>query len=140
MASLLAPKTQVARRCPLWPETIKALKAVVGKRTSGLVFVTKYGNSWTVQDGSRDPIAYEFRKLTTKAKVHRKGVTTFYSLRRTFETIASTADVNQAVIDHIMGHVREDMAAIYRQKVFDGPLRKSTDHVRAWYLGTVSLK
>lgn len=119
---------------------MKALRAVVGRRTNGLVFVTKYGNAWTVVEGGRDPLAYEFCKLTTTAKIHRKGVTTFYSLRRTFETIAAAADVNQAVIDHIMGHARDDMASVYRQRIFDAQLVKVTEHVRKWYLGTVTLE
>jgi integrase len=132
------PKTQVARRCPLWPETVKALKAVIGDRTSGLVFVTKYGNPWT-HDGRRDPIAFEFRKLM--GDKHRKSVTTFYSLRRTFETIAATGGVPQSVIDAIMGHVPhvKDMSAVYRQKVYDDMLRKCVEHVRQWYLGKVKI-
>jgi integrase len=132
------PKTGMKRRCPLWPETVKAINAVVGDRTSGLVFVTKYGNPWTT-DGRRDPIAYEFRKLM--GPKHRTGVTTFYTLRRTFETIAGTADVNQFVVDALMGHVADarDMSAVYRQRVFDDQLRKCVEYVRLWYLGKVRI-
>ncbi len=134
------PKTQVARRAKLWPETVKALKVVVGKRTEGVVFLTKYGNLWT-HDGRRDPISAEFRKLADELNIYRKGVTTFYSLRRTFETIAATGGVPQSVIDAVMGHVphTKDMAAVYRQKVFDDMLCKCADHVRQWYLGTLSI-
>lgn len=96
------PKTQVARRCPLWPETAAALYAVIRNRDSGLVFVTKYGNAWEGK-GRADPISYEFRKLATKLKIDRKGVTTFYSLRRTFETIGATTG-DQVAVDYIMGH------------------------------------
>jgi integrase len=32
------PKTHAMRRCPLWPETLTALRAVIGGRTSGMVF------------------------------------------------------------------------------------------------------
>ncbi len=39
-----------------------------------------------------------------------------------------------------MGHSRNDMASVYRQKVFDAMLRKCTHHVRAWYLGTITLE
>jgi integrase len=134
------PKTEMPRRCPLWPETVAALRQVVNGRDSGLVFVTKYGNPWWVEE-KQDPISYEFRKLVTKLGFYKAGVTTFYSLRRTFETIAATADVNQAVIDCIMGHPAHvsDMAAVYRQKVFDSQLKKCTDHVRDWVDGSISL-
>lgn len=132
------PKTGIERRAPLWPETLKALKTVVGKRTEGLVFITKYGNPWTTT-GHREPIAYEFRKLM--GKEHGKGVTTFYTLRRTFETVATAGDIPQSVIDAIMGHVphAQDMSAVYRQKTYDAMLRKCTEHVRQWYLGKVKI-
>ena len=40
-------------------------------------------------------------------------------------------------VDFIMGHVAasDDMSAVYRQKTFDRPLKKVTDHVRDWLLG-----
>ena len=44
------PKTGIDRRCPLWPETVEALKAAIAERPTpkdeadaGLVFITKYG-------------------------------------------------------------------------------------------------
>ena len=63
-------------------------------------------------------------------------MTTFYTLRRTFETIGGTAG-NQVAVDCIMGHIAatDDMAAVYRQKTFDEPLKKVTNHVRAWFNG-----
>jgi integrase len=105
-----------------------------------LVFITKYGNPWTT-DGRRDPIAFEFRKLANELGIYRKGVTTFYTLRRSFETIAATGGVPQSVIDSVMGHVphAKDMSAVYRQKTFDDMLRTCTDHVRKWYLGKVKI-
>jgi len=50
-----------------------------------------------------------------------------------------TGDVSQAVIDSIMGWTRQDMASIYRQKVFNIQLKTCTNHVRLWYLGKVNL-
>jgi integrase len=130
----------VTRRCPLWPETVKALTTVVGDRTNGLVFITKYGNPWTT-DGRRDPIAFEFRKVADELGIYRKGITTFYTLRRSFETIAATGGVPQSVIDSAMGHVPhvKDMSAVYRQKTFDDMLKVCTNHVRQWYLGKVKI-
>jgi integrase len=44
------PKTDIDRRCPLWPETVKAVKAAIAKRPEpkdkaheDRVFITKYG-------------------------------------------------------------------------------------------------
>ncbi|MEX2171393.1 MAG: tyrosine-type recombinase/integrase [Pirellulales bacterium] len=133
------PKTEIARRCPLWPETTAALYAVIKNRNDGLAFITKYGNAWEGK-GRCDPISYEFRKLATKLGIFRKGVTTFYTLRRTFETIAATTG-DQVAVDFIMGHAPEsdDMAAIYRQKTFDSQLVKVTDHVHGWLHGSITI-
>ena len=116
-------KTGVERRCPLWPETIKALR---GATNNGSVFASKW---------NRRNIAYHFRKLVDDFYV--KDVTQFYSLRRTFETIATTSGVSQAVIDAIMGHVpaSDDMSAVYRQKIFNEQLLQCSNHVRKWYQG-----
>jgi len=133
------PKTQIARRCPLWPETAAALYAVIKDRKSGLVFMTKYGNPWEGK-GRADPISYEFRKLVNELEIGRKGVTTFYTLRRTFETIGATAG-EQVAVDYIMGHTppADDMAAVYRQKTFNAPLLKVTERVRGWLTGSISV-
>ena len=47
------PKTGIDRRCPLWPETVEALKVAIAQRPApkekadaDLVFVTKYGRCW----------------------------------------------------------------------------------------------
>ena len=133
------PKTAMPRRCPLWPETIDALRAAIGDRTQGLVFITKYGNPWWVEE-KQDPISYEFRKLVKQLGFYKKGVTTFYSLRRTFETVAG-ATVGQAVIDAIMGHPAHvsDMGAVYRQKIYNEPLHKCADFVHEWVEGSILL-
>jgi len=55
----------------------------------------------------------------------------FYALRHTFETIGGEAK-DQVAVDHIMGHVRDDMASVYRERISDERLRAVTDHVRAW--------
>lgn len=133
------PKTEIARRCPLWPETAAAIYAVLKERTEGLVFMTRTGQPWFNENGGC-PISYEFRKLVTKLDFRRCGVTTFYSLRRTFETIGAVTG-EQLAVDHIMGHVpaTSDMSAVYRQKTFDAPLLKVTDHVRNWLLGSITI-
>lgn len=70
--------------------------------------------------------------------IYRKNVTTFYSLRRTFETIGAACG-EQVAVDHIMGHLDQSMASVYRQKTFDKPLLKVSNHVRAWLLGRITL-
>ncbi|MFC1759717.1 tyrosine-type recombinase/integrase [Planctomycetota bacterium] len=120
------PKTEVDRHCPLWKETIAAIRPIIGKQ---LVFEDRY---W-----DRGVVATEFKTLCDDNGIESTG---FYSLRRTFETIATTADVSQAVVDSIMGHVGTDMASIYRQKIFDEQLIKCSEHVRAWYLGEIVIR
>lgn len=124
------PKTHVPRRCPLWSDTVKALREIVPE--SGPMF---NGRKWT-----RHIIAHQFKELAEQCGIYVVGTKTFYSLRRTFETIAKTADVNQSVIDRIMGHERPDMSEIYNQRTYDTMLRKCTDHVRKWLRGSVTLR
>jgi integrase len=130
------PKTGVERRCPLWPETVKAIRAVLADRPTpkdnahaGLVFVTKYGGSWA-KDTRDNPISKEFAKLMKEQKLHRKG-RSFYSLRHTFATIAGESK-DQVAVNHIMGHADESMAAQYRERISDDRLRAVADHVRSW--------
>jgi integrase len=121
-------KTGVRRRCHLWPETRKAVEAILdGEHVFN-------GRVWT-----RHIIAGQFKSLCEDCGIYRKGITTPYSLRRTFETVAKCADVNQSVIDRIMGHERPDMSEIYNQRTFDKQLRKCTDFVHRWLNGLESL-
>jgi integrase len=55
----------------------------------------------------------------------------FYALRHTFRTVADGAK-DQPAIDHIMGHSRDDMASLYRERIEDERLKAVTDYVRAW--------
>jgi integrase len=67
------PKTAIPRRCPLWPETIEALRAV--ERKSELVFLTTTGKEWvrTTDRGHIDILAMAFRRLLQAAGIHRPG-------------------------------------------------------------------
>jgi integrase len=56
---------------------------------------------------------------------------TFYALRHTFETIAGESR-DQVAVDAIMGHSREDMASVYRERIGDDRLRAVAEHVRQW--------
>jgi integrase len=137
------PKTEVQRRCPLWPETVQALKEALTKRpapkdeaASNLVFITKYGESWA-KDVADSPITKETRKLLDALSIN--GHRNFYALRHTFETIGGETD-RQTAVDFMMGHAphANDMSAIYRERIGDDRLRAVTDHVRAWLFGSTA--
>lgn len=148
------PKTGVGRRATLWPETIEAIRAAIAKRPkpkdradAGLMFVTKYGKRWvrfverdadqgeTSKHYRNDAIGLMFGRLTSGRKIRRDGCG-FYALRHTLETIGGEAG-DQAAVDRIMGHERDDMASRhYREWRADARederLRRVTDHVRSW--------
>ena len=146
------PKTGIDRRCPLWPETIKALREVIAKRPAhvdaadaGLLFITAYGARWvrtvhiSASDDPENPtpekwtnmdaISQEFRKVLTELDIN--GHRGFYCLRRGFETIGGDS-LDQVAVDHIMGHARDDMASLYRQRISDERLTNVVNVVRGW--------
>jgi integrase len=132
------PKTGIARRCPLWPETIGALRESLAKRptpkTAAAVnsfFVTRCGGSWAKQ-ADDNPITKEFVKLLKTHGLHRRGLG-FYALRHTFRTIADGAK-DQPAANYIMGHADDTMAATYRQRIDDDRLSAVVNVVRAWLL------
>ena len=70
--------------------------------------------------------------LLGKLGLARRGHT-FYALRHAFETIRGESR-DQVAVDAIMGHSREDMASVYRERIGDDRLRAVVEHVRAWLL------
>jgi integrase len=134
------PKTGIHRRCPLWPETIQALRDILAKRPqpkraedARLVFITKYGLPWA-KETSTNPVSQEMAKLLKSAKVgERKGLS-FYALRHVFRTVADESK-DQPAVDFIMGHEVPHMSAVYRETISDTRLRAVTDHVRQWLYG-----
>src|SRR5262249_11489551 len=63
------PKTGIARRCPLWPEPVQAIRESLSKRPTpkeeadaGLVFITIRGQGWS-KDKADSPVSKEFKKL-----------------------------------------------------------------------------
>ncbi|MEX0936488.1 MAG: tyrosine-type recombinase/integrase [Pirellulales bacterium] len=132
------PKTGVQRRCPLWPETIHAVRYALRFRPkpqeqTDRVFLTQKGNDWGPKSVWDNPIAKETTKVTKALGIHRKGVG-FYALRHTFQTIGGRSRDLQAVRE-IMGHAdaANDMAATYtEERVDDDRLRAVVDYVRAW--------
>lgn len=152
------PKTGTPRRCPLWPETIEAIREALDKRPkpkreehAGLLFVTQHGNKWAqarVDDeadpetGKRkmwsdDPVGKEFAKLLRALKLKRPGLS-FYALRHTFSTIGQKTRDKDAV-ESLMGHTphANDMGATYNEEAIDDArLLAVVNHVRQWLFGT----
>ena len=145
------PKTGVARRCPLWPKTIAALREAIASRpqpkqpeADKLVFVTHLGRPWgskpkLAADGEKqsevfhDPIGAAFRKVLVTLGLHRHGMG-FYVLRHVFETVAGDSR-DQVAVDFIMGHSRNDMASVYRERIDDHRLVAVVEHVHKWLFG-----
>jgi integrase len=140
------PKTGIARRCPLWSETVAALREALARRpqpkdeeNAGLVFITKYGLPWFKDDSTTNPVSQETAKLLKRLGLDgRKGVG-FYALRHTFRTVADEAK-DQPAADFIMGHEVPHMSAVYRETIGDARLRAVADHVRAWLLGGAGIQ
>jgi integrase len=155
------PKTGIARRFPLWPETKETLREVLKKRKApkseadaGLLFITKYGGRWAkaifeltnvsdtgatetakkYRSNNDNAIGKEFVKLLAEAKIERKQGRSFYALRHVFETVAGESR-DQVAVDHIMGHARDDMASLYRERISDERLLVVTEYVRQWLFG-----
>jgi len=129
------PKTGIPRRCALWPETVEAIRTVLTKRPEpksqeddGLVFITKYGTSWS-KDDNAGPVTQEMRKLLNRLGIN--GHRNFYTLRHTFRTIADESK-DQPAVDSIMGHEVPHMSAVYRETISDERLRAVADHVQRW--------
>ena len=134
------PKTGIERRCPLWPETVDALKAAITARpqpktdeAKGHLFVTKRGNSW--MHGTTDAVGLEFGKLLRRLGINGRRGLGFYSLRHTFATIGLQTGDRDAV-KAIMGHVENDVLSEYDE---EGPsaerLIAIVEHVRRWVFG-----
>jgi integrase len=135
------PKTGVPRRCPLWPETVTAIREALAKRPApkdpadgALVFLTAHGRSWHKETAS-SPMCFKVSALLRRLGINgRKGLG-FYTLRHVFRTVADESK-DQPAVDFMMGHARDDMASVYREQVGGDRLRAVSDHVRAWLFGT----
>lgn len=139
------PKTGVERKCPLWPETVDALREVLKQRPQPKdascknVFLTRCREPWTAKGKNGDsPITKEMVKLLKELGLHGDGLG-FYGLRHTFETIGGECG-DQVATNYIMGHTprSDDMSAIYRERVAKKRLFKVTKFVRKWLLKSKS--
>lgn len=140
------PKTAVERIVPLWPETVEALRASMSQRPepkaaeyADLVFVTMFGGPWV--HWPTDAVAREFRRAIARvAKANKtrsrkrqpaQPVLGFYSLRRTFRTVADSAG-DQHAVHRIMGHTIPGMSGVYVQEIKHERLHAVAEHVRRW--------
>ena len=142
------PKTGIERRCPLWPETVQALKQAIAERPTSrlaadadLLFLTKFGKRWVrttvteVTDAGPkhtpvDSVGLEFGKLLREHNLKRAGLG-FYALRHTFRTIAdSTRDF--PAVRLVMGHADGSIDAVYREHIDDDRLTAVVEYVRKW--------
>lgn len=131
------PKTGIARRCCLWPETVAALREALAHRPepkqpehARLVFLTRCGDSW--HTGTPDgPLSRETGKLLRKLGINGRKRIGFYTLRHTFRTVADGSK-DQPAVDFIMGHEVPHMSAVYRETISDERLKAVADHVRKW--------
>jgi integrase len=133
------PKTGIGRRCPLWPETVLALRAAIASRPKpagfsdvGLVFLTYRGKAWvrTGEKSRSDYLSIRFNAMTKSLGLHRSGLG-FYTLRHVFRTVADAARDIPAVRS-IMGHVDASIDAAYRERIDDARLVAVVEHVRGW--------
>jgi integrase len=130
-------KTGIDRRCPLWPETVVAIREALAGRPmphdpadAGLVFLTAQGRSWHKPDAG-SPVVFKVTTLLKKLGINgRKGLG-FYTLRHTFRTVADEAK-DQPAADYIMGHEVAHMSSVYRETISIERLKAVTDKVHDW--------
>jgi integrase len=135
-ANFPRPKTGIARRCPLWAETVAALREAIAQRpeprqdeAAGLVFVGPRGRPW-LSRGSANPVSVAARDLMKTVGVHREKIG-FATLRHVFRT-AADGSRDQVAINYIMGHSDPTMGAVCRERIDDERLRAVSDHVHTW--------
>ncbi|MEO1979300.1 MAG: tyrosine-type recombinase/integrase [Fuerstiella sp.] len=136
-------KSGIDRRFYVWEETRQAIREAmdVAPRPKDpahrhLCFISREGRPVLVENtiegitSRTDSVANRFRVAVTICGLQRPG-RAFYSLRRTFETVAGGTK-DQVAVNYIMGHQDVSMAAVYRQGIDDQRLIDVAEHVRQW--------
>jgi integrase len=142
-ANFPRPKTGIPRRCPLWSETVEALRAAIAARptprdeaAASLVFVTTRGRPWITR-GTANPVSVAARDLMKAVGVHHEHIG-FATLRHVFRTVADGAR-DTVAINYIMGHTDPSMGAVYREKIDDSRLLAVVTFVRDWLFSDKTL-
>ncbi len=138
-------KTEVMRRCPLWPETVAAIREALEETPApktddaeDLVFVTRCGQAWARDDLSGSPISAEFRKIQQAAGIHKHG-RGFGSFRHCFQTIGDNSK-DFVAVKYIMGHVESSMSDVYREGITDERLQAVVAVVHDWLFPPITTK
>jgi integrase len=136
-------KTGVARRVPLWPETVDALNEAMAVRRSPKdnkdathIFLNRSGRRLiqTTEKSHHDSVSIWFRTVLRNLGINGRVGLNFYSLRHTIASVGLQAGDRDAV-RAIMGHVENDMLSQYDELgVADDRLRRVTEYVRNWLL------
>jgi integrase len=131
------PKTGIARRCVLWPETVGAIRIALAARpkqkdaaTTGLAFLAARGGTCHKESGGAY-VTHKVSGLLLKLGINGRTGLGFYTLRHVFRTIADEAK-DQPAADSIMGHEVPHMSSVHRETISDARLRAVADHVRRW--------
>jgi integrase len=134
------PKTGIARRCPLWPETAAALSETLAarkepwdKQYAGVLFLTEKRRPWLTDPRNETRLVRRFRELLERLDLYRPG-RGFYGLRHTFQTIGDETG-DYLAVKRIMGHADGSISDAYRERFPDARLRAVAEHVRAWLFG-----
>jgi integrase len=119
------PKNGIPRDMPMWPETLKSLRRVIGNRTGDdLTFRTKRGNAWT-----GNTIAHEFAKACRRAKVNLPDGVGLNACRHTFATYANEVQDRDAY-KRLMGRkISEGIDETYIDRIFLPRLKRVVNHV-----------
>jgi integrase len=130
------PKTGLPRRCPLWPETVFALRRWLARRPEprqaadeSLVFLTRFGRRFSSFEGG-GAAGTEMGKLLRRLGLHKPGFG-FYVLRHVHRTVADEVKDGPAC-DLIMGHANSHISSAYRERIGDDRLRAISLHVHNW--------
>ena len=138
------PKTGIARRCPLWPETVGALKAALKARPrphnpdeGKFMFLTARGRK-CISGNTANPITILVTNAMKAIRLHREGRGP-YTLQHVFRTVADAA-LDRVAIDLIMGHSDSSMGGQYRERIDDNRLTAVSEHVRHWLFPSAKAK
>ncbi len=131
-----SPREAVQRRIPLWPETIRALRAAM--QPDGLALVTRFGRPLRYAQINAagagvtvDSVSNLFRDVAREVGVDTAGKG-LSRLRHTLRSVAGGAG-DEAAADILAGHQLPGMRKVY-ETVDDDRLRRVSDHVRTWLL------
>jgi integrase len=137
-------KTGIARRCPLWPETVAAIREALAVRIeprhpewAGLAFLTPRGHPWSNAAVTNTKLGEAVRRLLPRLGINGRKRLGFYTLRHCFAT-AGDAARDPVALSALLGHADGSMAGHYRERIDDARLVAVAEHVRQWLFGKVN--